>query len=126
MLQKDTAADLLVAKTETVLLKKGRDQDMQRNMKKNLIFDGITFADTDDLSKIIADTLKNKMKIEIDIDFDAVHKLGQSKSIIVGFHRMSDRFLVWQSRRNPKGSSVYVREQYPANIERDRNTMRPL
>ena len=64
LLQKDTAADLSGAKSEIVMLKRGCDQDVHRNMKKTLIFDGITFADTDVLSKIGTDTIKNKMKIE--------------------------------------------------------------
>ena len=101
--------------------------------RSNLKFHGITESKDENCSSEIQGVLE-KMDIDIDdLSKLRVHRIGTYSSkqtsprhIIVKFGNDGDRAIVWAERRELKGSTFWVCEDFPAIIEKRRKKLWPF
>jgi ribA/ribD-fused uncharacterized protein len=109
------------------------------SMRDNLIFTGLPEVDgeTDtDIRNILKSVFTDDLKLDGDmISISRCHRLDKrhrphdrSRDIIVKFTQYSDRQKVLYSGKHLKGKNppVYINEQFPAEIEKRRNILRPI
>ena len=109
--------------------------DLQcRQMRDNLIFSGIT-EDNVEPEKTVRHFLSSKLKMspEIvgDITFSRVHRLGRPEEgkcrpIIARFEHYKHRELVKSKGKELKGSSFWVNEHFPKEINDRRKKLYPI
>ena len=102
--------------------------------RDNLVFGGFKKNDRRTCDSIIReDVFKNLLKMDDQqasaIKFVRCHHLAQGPAniqaaIIVRFESFRDRMQIWNKRRSLK--NVYVTEDFPVEIARRRNKMRPI
>ena len=95
--------------------------------RNNLGFDGIAETDEQKIHQLFAD-----MKLDPNIQLTACHRFGPHtqkknihRSIMVKFLKYSDRNAVWRARSVLHGQNIYVKEDFPAEIEKRRQILRP-
>jgi ribA/ribD-fused uncharacterized protein len=104
--------------------------------RENLIFDGISEKENETCSKTILLLCRNKLGIADaceKIKITRCHRLGYKKvdnrrprPIIVRFLFYPDRQMVWEHRQKLKGSNIYMKEDFPSEIERERRDLIPF
>ena len=100
--------------------------------RDNLRFDGVSEVNGEVCLSVLQGVL-SKMNPEFgSIPIAKVHRIGrycnnQSKPqiIIAKFVRPVDRAMIWASRSTLKGTGVWLKEDYPAEYEKRRNTLWP-
>ncbi|KAK3082895.1 hypothetical protein FSP39_008307 [Pinctada imbricata] len=104
-------------------------------MKYNLIFTGIRERQGEDCEETLLEFLKEEMKLEENIPFANVHRIGSKndsvrrgkpRGIIAKFPHNKDIMKVKKAARNLKGKKFYVNEQHPTEIEDRRKKLYPL
>ena len=103
--------------------------------RNNLIFDGVKQSSEKESymdSEIKFHNILDKLNIHnpTNIDVETVHRLGKKfpgkpQPLIVRFVKFSDRQMVWSKRFGLKGSGIWLREHFPANIEAERQVLKP-
>ena len=78
------------------------------------------------ISKIITD-----MGLTKQVQFTRVHRLGKyrasgTRPVIARFHYGPDREKVWKARAQLKGTDVVLKEDYPGEMEKSREVLRPI
>ena len=103
--------------------------------RDNLLIDGITEGEPDDVTSKVKHIFKTKLNLENVEDMKIVrcHRLGvrrrnakQPRTVIIKFHWFGDRTAVWQARKNLKGSNIFIKEDFPKEIEDKRRILRPV
>ena len=99
------------------------------------MFFGIKEED-EDCEEVISDFVHRKMKINRDIKFERVHRVGRKNAnrdsrrprpIVAKFSTYKDRELVRkQAPKTLKGSNFWVQEQFPPEIEQRRKALYPV
>lgn len=105
-----------------------------RSMRDNLIFTGIPEERWEDTEALLQDFLQKRYKLEYEIPFERVHRMGkwsefkeQPRNIIAKFSYFKDReFIRKNAARKLKGSRVWVNEQFPPEIEEKRKRLYPV
>ena len=99
--------------------------------RNNLGFDGIAETDGEILEQKIHQLFAD-MKLDPKIQLTACHRFGPRtqkknihRSIMVKFLKYSDRNAVWRARSVLHGQNIYVKEDFPAEIEKRRQILRP-
>ena len=99
--------------------------------RSNLGFDGIAETDGEILEQKIRQLFAD-MKLDPNIQLTACHRFGPHtqkknthRSIMVTFLKYSDRNAVWRARSVLHGQNIYVKEDFPAEIEKRRQILRP-
>lgn len=105
-----------------------------RSMRDNLIFTGIPEERWENTEAVLQDLLQKKYKLDYDIPFERVHRMGkwsefkeQPRNIIAKFSYFKDReFIRKNAARKLKGSRIWVNEQFPPEIEEKRKLLYPV
>ena len=63
------------------------------------------------------------MDIKDDIPFVRCHYMNGQKQIIVRLQWYSDRVRIWKNRYKLKGTNIFIAEDFPAVIDRQRKQM---
>ena len=111
--------------------------DMQcRSMRDNLIFSGIeegngTDTPEETVRHFMTNNLKMSPEVVRDITFSRVHRLGRpvdgkTRPIIARFEHYKQRELVKSRGNKLKGSSLWINEQFPEEINKRRKILRPI
>lgn len=129
---------------ENKVLKQRLLQIEGQSRRSNLLFDGIaeiqdeTWEKTEEILKTF---LKNKLDIQENIDFERVHRLGtventadntnndeskKPRTIIARFSWFKQRDLVWKARTKLNKSNVWITEDFPPEIKRERQILFPI
>lgn len=101
------------------------------SQRSNLIFEGIPETRNEIPWLKVREVIETKMGIDASqFRIDRCHRLrgagpGSIKPIIVRFNWFRDRYVVWENRMNLRGSDIYVREDLPEKVERNRRQMIP-
>ena len=92
--------------------------------RNNLGFDGIAETDGEILEQKIRQLFAD-MKLDPNIQLTACHRFGPltqkkniHRSIMVTFLKYSDGNAVWRARSVLHGQNIYVKEDFPAEIEK--------
>lgn len=98
------------------------------NRRSNLIFEGIQESMSEDPWRKVQDLLYEQIGIDAtDMKIERCHRLYGSrvspKPIIVRFNWYADRQEVWANRRYLKGTSCYIREDFPPEVQRTRRSL---
>jgi hypothetical protein len=77
---------------------------------------------------MVDDVLSNKMGINTSrMKIERCHRLHGNrtspKPIIVRFNWYADRQEVWDNRRFLRGTSIYIREDFPPEVQKSRMTL---
>lgn len=110
-----------------------RHIDLQsRSMRDNLIFTGIDEVEEEDTEKQLTDFTVKELKIETDIEFHRVHRIGKIKGtkprpIVAKFAKYKQRELVRKSAPVIlRGNRKYgINKQYPKEINDKRKELYP-
>ena len=95
----------------------------------NLIFEGIPETRQENPWNKVKDILSNTMGINTsNMKIERCHGLQGSrttpKPIIVCFNWYVDRQEIWENRRNLKGTTVYIRKDYPPDVQKVRRSLK--
>jgi ribA/ribD-fused uncharacterized protein len=104
--------------------------------RENLIFSGIAKERNESAAATIT-KLQNLFVNQLQIgngnvlDYQRCHRLGpkdanKTREIIIRFTRFQDRELVWRKRKLLKGTNVYVKEDFPPEVNRKRSQLYPI
>ena len=109
------------------------DKNETYSRRPNLIFGGISFNNQGSCTSIVHNIMKTKLNIEDPTIFKFVrcHYLKRptniSKgSIIARFEYFDQRMDIWSKRRSLLSSEFYLTEDFPAEVNRKRNKLRPI
>jgi ribA/ribD-fused uncharacterized protein len=104
--------------------------------RDNLKFDGVQETKNENCEEVIKKILELKLQISdasLRIKIVRCHRLGQynektdrPRTIIVKFHFYPERLEVWEKRRLLKGSGIFINEDFPQDMERQRKVMMPI
>ena len=104
--------------------------------RENLVFSGISedIGETTERTEVkLRNVLDMKMKISNaqGMEFRRCHRIGRSqkgksRDIIVRFLRYQDRVKIWDSRFNLKNTDIYVKEDFPVEIDKRRQLLYPI
>jgi hypothetical protein len=105
-----------------------------RSMRDNLIFSGFPEERWEDTEAILQSFLQKKYKLDYEIPFERVHRMGKwsefrerPRNIVAKFTYFKDReFIRKNAARMLKGSRVWVNEQFPPEIEEKRKQLYPV
>ena len=103
------------------------DMAENRSRRNNLLFWGIPtqVKETwDDCERKVLDIIHNTMGIVDDVLIERAHRVG--KAIIVAFQAYKDRQLVLSHGSKPKGTNVYVNEDFSESVCRKRQGLSSL
>lgn len=136
--ERSSELELLTAKI-TILeqsLKQAVEQNItleQYTRRENLRFNNIKEHEGEDCEKIICDTIRRDLGLDIsEFRFHAVHRIGKRdgvrcRPIIARFISRQDRDKVWSKRGKIKESSVhrdaYITEDYARAIQKEREVL---
>ena len=98
--------------------------------RENLTFEGIPENKTENISLIINDIFESMDLSTSEVgSISRAHRLGcynkSPRPIIVRFGSTSGRDLVWQKRNSLSGSKIWIKEDYPIEIENKRKILMP-
>ncbi len=96
--------------------------------RSNLIFEGIEEARAENPWRKVQEVLNRKLGMNTrEMKIERCHRLQGSKSapkpIIVRFNWFADRQAVWENRRFLKGTPIYIREDYPMEVQKTRRSL---
>ena len=101
--------------------------------RDNLIFGGISQTSNGTCTEIVYNIIKNKlhMNYSTSINFVRCHYLSnptadRKGTIIARFQLFSQRMLVWNKRRELARTGLYLSEDFPSEISRNRSKLRPI
>lgn len=110
-----------------------------RSMRENLIFSGIPETELrrgehENCESLVKEFIRNQMRIEREIEFDRVHRLGRymqnqryPRPIIAKFTYFKDKEHVRQAApRTLIGTRYSVNEQFPPEMESRRKELYPV
>jgi ribA/ribD-fused uncharacterized protein len=118
-------------KQNIVLLNEKIDRQEAYSRKHNLLLHGVK----EDQAPIITTVRRILGSMGIpepnNIMIDDAHRLGQmsktrNRPIIFRLILKSDRNLIWDARRNLKGSDIFISEDLPEVYQRQRNLLKPV
>ena len=97
---------------------KKRLNDMEnRMMRENLIITGVPEIHNENTESCLKSVIKDKMRIDDNIEFERVHRIGQThpsrhgpRAIVAKFSRYKDKEYVRTNSRNLKGTNIRVHE----------------
>jgi ribA/ribD-fused uncharacterized protein len=124
--------DMAVVKREVTSLKERNIQLEAYVRRDNLIFGGLTESDPDDCANKIRLHIQNNLKIPTnEMKFTRVHRLGRkqpgkTRPIIVRFHYYGDRMQVWKNRKELKGHTHWIAEDFPPEIQERRRILKHI
>ena len=101
--------------------------------RENLKFDGVKETRGQNCLRTFQELLTNMEADFGNIPLDRVHRLGpykpnkesEPRTILVKFTNYADRERVWAKRNALKGTHIWVKEDYPHEIERRRKRLWP-
>ena len=133
--------EIRVAKLESALTE---SQSEQKNLlektlqleafsrRDNLQFEGIAESKDEDCSVLVREILRKHMGFS-DIAILRAHRLGplihgkrSSRPIIFRLSLYEDRVKIWLKRSSLAGSGIWLKEDYPAEVERRRKLLWPF
>ena len=101
--------------------------------RSNLRFYGIPekAGESDiDCEMSLKEVIQNKLGISEPVMFERCHRLGprhnSNRAIIVKFSFYKDRDKVWKARKNLSGTRIYIKEDFPPEIDQRVNKMMPI
>ncbi|KAI5639516.1 hypothetical protein NE865_08016 [Phthorimaea operculella] len=103
-------------KAQTNLLSLGLDRHETFLRRKVLLFHGIAENKEEQLKGVITDLINQKMKITelTSDDIQVCHRLGTSttkpRAVLVRFHHLDNRRVVWDAKTLLKGSGIIISE----------------
>ncbi|KAI5635570.1 hypothetical protein NE865_03486 [Phthorimaea operculella] len=103
-------------KAQTNLLSLGLDRHETFLRRKVLLFHGIAESKEEQLRSVITDIVKQRMKISefTSDDIQVCHRLGTSttkpRAVLVRFHHLDTRRVVWDAKTLLKGSGTIISE----------------
>ena len=106
-----------------------------QSKRDNLIFDGVPETNNETWEKteeIISKLLQEKLGLkESDYELERVHRSGQKKAdkpriIVAKFHSFKQRSLVWSKRSKLQGSNIWLNEDFPPHIKKNRDKLMPI
>ena len=100
--------------------------------RDNLIFEGVGEQPKENCENLVKNVIKNKLKLDKNMKFTRVHRLGKKsddsnfcRPIIARFHYWPDREMVWQNRKVLMQDSVSIREDFPLVVGEKRKVLLP-
>lgn len=131
------AGEMDLLKTQ---LKSERDARLKLetySRRSNLRFFGFTESLNEkdsDCERFVRDLWSNKLGITDNISIERCHRLGprpksgdtRSRPIIVKFSFYKERDRIWKSRKNLAGTKIFMKEDYPPEIEKRVDRMMPI
>ena len=116
-----------VLKMEVKALKREQLESKAYSMRLNLILQNVEKEANENLPAKVERILRDNLKVTANIMFDAIHRTGRGNNdIVVRFHKLTDRHLVWKQRFNLRGSKYILKEHLPDELERNRLNLMPL
>ena len=109
-----------------------------RSKRNNLIFSGLKkrtgteYESWDDCEKLVKDVIKDQLKIDDDMQFDRVHRLGKDPNspIVARFTSFKDKERVLREKRklreSENGKSVFVGEDFSKGVREIRRKLVPF
>ena len=96
--------------------------------RSNLIFEGVPESKRENPWYKIEDILTTNLGIDTTyMQIERCHRLHSSqtspKPIIIRFNWFANRQEVWENRRKLKGTSIFIKEDFPPDIQRARQSM---
>ena len=110
---------------------KRQDENILNNesysRRDNILFRGFTVnpEDQETCETKVRNILKS-MDIHDDIPFVRCHYMNGQKQIIVRLQWHSDRVRIWRNRYKLKGTNIFIAEDFPSAIDRQRKQMFPV
>ncbi|XP_063369379.1 uncharacterized protein LOC134657745 [Cydia amplana] len=97
---------------------------LERNaIQRNLVFFGVEESEKSyfHLQNNIIDIVNNKMKVSIlELEVQAVRRMGKKgdrpRPISVTFSTLGKKIKILQTKKELKGSNIYIKEEFPAKI----------
>lgn len=101
-----------------------------RSMKNNLVFSGLAENPEENTEALLREFIVVELGIEQYIEFGNVHRFGKivggkSRPIVARFIYSKDREGVLRCARRLKGSTFYINEQFPTEIQQRRRELGP-
>lgn len=103
--------------------------NMQYELNKtNLIFQGIEEVEGETVSVTLKKLFKGKLGVKKDIQIVTAFRMGKQSSagpIKVIFGNVQDRNYIWSSRKELKGSKIFISEDLPLQYRQKRSELAP-
>ncbi|XP_046562682.1 uncharacterized protein LOC124271574 [Haliotis rubra] len=101
-----------------------------RSMRDNLIFTGIEEKPEEDCEEVLHEFIRTKLRCERGVKFERVQHFPnrtRPRPIVAKFTEFKDREIIRQSAyKHLKGTSCYINEQFPKEIEDRRKQLYPV
>ena len=129
-LHKERTANIKLRSELTTLGKKVNEQE-NYSRRYNLLFDGVKEEQNEDCKQIIMNILREKLQLAMDRTVDVAHRngnpfQGKNRKIIVKFHSLEHRQLVWANRRKLKDTSLFMSEDFCEETKSARSRLIPI
>ena len=128
----DTMTDLDMIKTHQAQMYQQMLTLESYSRRNNLLFEGIPESRGEYMTDVILSILAS---MDINITKDDIlgcHRIGifkkdhkEPRSSIVKFLRFSDRSEIWSARRKLSGNKIWLKEDFPKEIEKRRDILKP-
>ena len=132
---------LAESKEENKLLKEKLLKLEAYGRRENLVFCGVEeqisgYETVKELFKKVTNIFVNKLGIMdgAKMDYQRCHRIGpkprndanKPRDVIVRFVRYQDREQVWSKRRELQGSNIFIKEDFPTEIDQRRDQLYPI
>ncbi len=108
-----------------------------QSRRSNLRIYGVKEAEGETVHQVeetVQCIFNQKLRISEDIHIERCHRLGpksdisdsKPRPIIIKFSFFKQRDLVWSRKKELKGESIFIKEDFPPEIEARRNTLLPV
>ncbi len=116
---------------ENQILKNWQIDTENRDKRTNLVLVGVPETVGDQELKTFFQTLcKEKFQVEQHVPVDRIHRVGvkggRPRNVVVKFHSYSDHELVWQRRRNLKGSKLWLHGHFAVEVQARQRLLLPF
>ncbi|XP_062568339.1 uncharacterized protein LOC134230520 [Saccostrea cucullata] len=132
--QRQTERDLQLINKENAEIRDSIVDLKTRSMRDNLMFSGIPEQKGEDTEGVLQLFLRKKFKLDYEISFERVHRLGKftefsdrPRNIVAKFTYFKDReYIRTKAPHRLHGCNIWVNEQFPAEIEERRKKLYPV
>ena len=129
-------SEIQMLKNELEKIKIGQLNDQARSMRSNLIFDNLKIERGEDMEAALKTMLTSELGImdANHIIIERIHYLFQPSDrnnnppIVAKFLSFKDKDRIWKSKSKLKASNskVFIREQFPMEIENNKRQIMPV
>jgi len=94
--------------------------------QKNLIINGLSEKPNENITAVVKDLFTEKL--DLNPSLDLIHRLGKPgekpRPVKVSFIYLRQRNEVWEKRRNLQGTNIFLNEDLPIRVRKERALLR--